>query len=1302
MIAVKALLTLGAILPAAELDNNVEWSGITHVTFHDRRPLCPLNGELFAVQVRTWSNDLSSVRLWVDDGVVSAAFVNASLVGTRGPYDVWEAQAPSTVSNTLIYYFELTDGTDTDYLGTAGMSSSAPVGNEFLIDYATLSHAPLGATLHPGGGTVFRVWAPNPTSAHVRGVFNGWGLSDQMTNVGDFFTLFLPAAGADDMYKFFFSPGSVWKPDARARSLNPSDFQNSRIKDPFVYVWNDSGFQTPAFEDMIIYELHVGTFSGRNDGGTNDPSTYRDVVDLHLNHLVDLGINVVELMPVTEFSWIYSGGYNPVSSWAPEFSLGTPDDLKYMIDTLHQNGIAVVLDILWNHFSPDENYLWFYDGNQTYFDDPAVETPWGSQADFDAAEVRDYFADSSLYWLEEFHLDGYRMDATDFMNRFPQEASGWSLMQRFNDEMDARWIDKISIAEQLPDDAWVTRPTSLSGAGFDSQWHDKFTDDVRQEIFDAASGDPEMWKIRNAVLGSGTYMEGVQVVNYIESHDEAWSSSGGQRLVKTIDPSFPHDSIYAQGRTKLGHALAMFSPGIPMFLQGCEFLEDTDFGSNAPTTPEARLDWSKVTTYAGYLQFFKDMIAVRRGNGALRADAPVAVSHLNESGNVIGIHRWNTEGNDLMVVVSLSNADFTNYHIGFPQPGVWDEILNSQAAVYGGSGLGNGGSITTSPGLKDGFADSAWITVPKMSVLVFRANAGAEFCGDGTVNDPPNEECDDGNVTNGDGCDNNCTFTACGNGIVTAGEQCDDGNATNGDGCDNNCTVTGCGNGIVTAGEECDDENTASGDGCGVNCVIEFCGDNIVNDAPNEECDDGNTASGDGCDANCAIEFCGDNIVNDAPNEECDDGNTASGDGCDVNCVIEFCGDSIVNDAPNEECDDGNTIDGDGCDGNCTVTACGNGIATAGEECDDGNTINGDGCDNNCAATACGNGIVTAGEECDDGNTVSGDGCDANCAIEFCGDGIVNDAPNEECDDGNTASGDGCGANCVTEFCGDSIVNDAPNEECDDGNTASGDGCAANCVIEFCGDGIVNDAPNEECDDGNTINGDGCDENCQAEQGPCLPPTVIGNISSRYIGIQPDAGITDAVAFHVVCGDDGGNQNAGWVKLTHVDYDDGGGVLVNIGIASEADCSTADFLTPDEWTGGGANALYVTGKTVCPSFATLANGGPISKPTVTARCVDCAGPDADSVRPDDPTWVWCDSSNDGQTTFFADLFKQFQNTAAAGGPNFTGPDTGIEVDTQGNWGEVPDQQVTFFADIFACFGATAAGGGETWTGPTCP
>ena len=345
------------------------------------------------------------------------------------------------------------------------------------------------------------------------------------------------------------------------------------------------------------------------------------------------------------------------------------------------------------------------------------------------------------------------------------------------------------------------------------------------------------------------------------------------------------------------------------------------------------------------------------------------------------------------------------------------------------------------------------------------------LCGDGRLD--PTDDCDDGNLVSGDGCDANCTATGCGNGVVTAGEGCDDGNVASGDGCDVNCTPTGCGNGVITAGEQCDDGNGDDLDGCRNDCVLPFCGDGLLD--PGELCDDGNTVSGDGCDEGCTLTGCGNGVVTGG--EACDDGNPTEGDGCDSNCTLTACGNGVV--TAGEGCDDGNPSEGDGCDTNCTPTACGNGVVSAGEACDDGNPTSGDGCDGNCTLTGCGNGMVTAGEACDDGNTVSGDGCDGNCTPTGCGNGIL--TAGEACDDGNTVDGDGCDSTCTATACGNGVV--TGSESCDDGNTASGDGCDANCTPTGCGNGIV--TAGEGCDDGNTVSGDGCDANCT--------PTGCGN-----------------------------------------------------------------------------------------------------------------------------------------------------------------------------------------------------------------
>ncbi len=278
----------------------------------------------------------------------------------------------------------------------------------------------------------------------------------------------------------------------------------------------------------------------------------------------------------------------------------------------------------------------------------------------------------------------------------------------------------------------------------------------------------------------------------------------------------------------------------------------------------------------------------------------------------------------------------------------------------------------------------------------------------------------------------------CGNNIKTGTEACDDGNQTNGDTCDNNCTFPACGNGAKSPNEECDDGNIINGDGCDADCKIPVCGNNYK--SPSEGCDDGNLTNGsltgdDRCDSNCKVTGCGNGA--ETSGEACDDNNLISGDGCDSNCTVTACGNGIK--AGVETCDDGNLTNGDGCDSNCTITACGNGIKTETEVCDDGNLIDShpacvvsgmkscnnasppvcteptpcteDTCDSNCTTPRCGNGIKNGTEMCDDGNSVDADACSNNCTYAVCGDGKI--THQEICDDGNVINTDGCTAACT-------------------------------------------------------------------------------------------------------------------------------------------------------------------------------------------------------------------------------------------------------------------------------------------------
>lgn len=712
-------LVLAAPSHAAGPDGDVEWNGVSHIGRLDRRPLCPVDGESFAVRFQAYRGDLTAARVRAVQAGVPVT-VEASVVGARGLYDVWSANLPATSATALVSYdIELQDGADLDYLSVNGVSDGPPVDGGYVVDFATLSHAPLGATRVSGGGAVFRVWAPTRSTAHVRGDFNGWSLATPMTKQGETFVARASGVADRSQYKYFFN-NAVWNFDARGRSINASSDRNTHVEDPLRYAWTSDAFVTPDAESLVVYQLHVGTFSGRNDplGGVAHPSGYRAVGD-RAAQLQQLGINCVQLCPVQEFPGDLSAGYNPITQWAPEWKYGSPDDLKYMIDRLHAHGIAVTLDIVWNHFTTNDNWMWNYDGSQQYFDSPAIDTPWGAQADFDRAEVRDYFVHSALMWLEEYRLDGFRMDATAYMDIGAQAAAGWSLMQRMNDEIDRRRGEAYVIAEQLPNDAAISSATAGGGAGFDGQYHMQFRDALRGAILAAGLGDPSMNAVRSALLGSGTSISGRRALNYFQLHDEAWPSSGGQRLVRTIDTTAPHDDAFARGRMKLATGLLFTAPGVPAMLQGDEWLEDADFGVDAGN----RIDWSKRTTYAGIYAYHQAMIALRRTLSPLRASSSVYVSRVDEAANWLAFRRFDGSGNSVMVIASFANSPLT-VRVGLPVAGAWSERVNSQDPAYMGGGPVNSGVLLADPIAADGFNQSVELQLPAMGLLVL-SPAGA-------------------------------------------------------------------------------------------------------------------------------------------------------------------------------------------------------------------------------------------------------------------------------------------------------------------------------------------------------------------------------------------------------------------------------------------------------------------------------------------------------------------------------------------------------------------------------------------------
>ena len=547
------------------------------------------------------------------------------------------------------------------------------------------------------GGVTFRVWAPFATEVSVAGSFNGWrpGAATLARDGGGYWSCDVAGAALGDQYKFVLrNPATgqpFWKNDPYARLLTNS-VGNSIVADTGG-VRGDLGYATPAWNEMVIYELHVGSF--RFDPGSGNGRGNFDTVIGQLDYLRDLGINVIQLLPSDEFPGDVSWGYNPSYIFAIESSYGGPNGLRRLVDAAHARGIAIIYDVVYNHFGPDDLDLWQFDGwNQNgqggvyFYNDWRQQTPWGAtRPDYGRGEVRQYVRDNALRWLEERGCDGLRWDATGWVrNVFGRGddpgsdlPDGWSLMQWVNTELRNRQPWKLAIAEDMQDNPWITRPASDGGAGFGAQWGAGFFHTLRSCLVAPGDNARDVQALSIA-LAQRFNNDAFHRVIYTESHDEVAARAGQARVPELIAPGSA-DSFFAQKRSTLGGALVMTAPGIPMIFMGQEFLE---WGA---WTDAASLDWSKLSSFAGIHALYRDLIRLRRNwydTTRGLSGHNVNVHHVNDRDKVIAFHRWADGGarDDVVVIANMANRGYDNYRIGLPRGGQWRVRLNSDARVY--------------------------------------------------------------------------------------------------------------------------------------------------------------------------------------------------------------------------------------------------------------------------------------------------------------------------------------------------------------------------------------------------------------------------------------------------------------------------------------------------------------------------------------------------------------------------------------------------------------------------------------------
>ncbi|WP_395106678.1 1,4-alpha-glucan branching protein GlgB [Actinomadura sp. SCN-SB] len=596
-------------------------------------------------------------------------------------------------------------------------------------------------------GTGFAVWAPNARGVRVVGDFNHWdGRAHPMRSLGStgVWELFIPGVDDGEVYKYeVLGADGQWrlKADPMARATEVPPATGSKV---FTsrYEWADGGWMTRrkerswVSEPMSVYEVHLGSWRAG--------LSYRDLAKELTQYVSDMGFTHVELLPVAEHPYGPSWGYQVTSYYAPTSRFGDPDDFRHLVDSLHQAGIGVIVDWVPAHFPKDEWALARFDGTPLYeHEDPARgEHPdWGTLVfNFGRAEVRNFLVANALYWLEEFHIDGLRVDAVASMLYldYSREDGEWtpniyggrenleaiSFLQEMNATAYKRNPGIMTIAEEST--AWpgVSRPTHLGGLGFGFKWNMGWMHDTLEYL----RHDPVFRSYHHGEITFSLVYAFSE--NYVLplSHDEVVHLKG------SLLGKMPGDTWQKFAGLRVLLAYMWSHPGKQLLFMGSEF------GQGAEWAEERSLDWwllhdaSEGANHLGVQRLVRDLNHLYKSQPALYSMDTVPegfrwIDANDAAGNTLTYLRYGSTEPEVMrqpvvaCVVNFSGAPHENYRVGLPHSGPWRELLNTDAYEYGGSGVGNLGRVQATDEPQHAMPASALIRVPPLGAVFLAPEA---------------------------------------------------------------------------------------------------------------------------------------------------------------------------------------------------------------------------------------------------------------------------------------------------------------------------------------------------------------------------------------------------------------------------------------------------------------------------------------------------------------------------------------------------------------------------------------------------